>query len=367
MYEGSRRGKRTLGTLLTETLENIIEMDHAAEKKARDRWNHIAKPLHSLGLLEEQIVQIAGIRQNPFPSIDRRILVVFCSDNGVVREGVTQTGQETTALVARNFLRGKTTACIMCQRAGIDVIPYDFGISVDTDVSMQYKIACGTENMAEKPAMTREQAEIAIENGIRIAAECHEKGYDLATAGEMGIGNTTTSTAVICALLSKAPEEMTGRGAGLSSEGLKRKIRVIQKALDTLQPDPADPLDVVSKTGGFDIAGMAGFYLGCARYHLPVILDGFISNAAALTAVRLCPAVNDYLIASHCSAEKAAKTVLHALGKTPPVQAGICVGEGCGAAALVPLLDMALDVYKKMYTFDDIAMESYKEQDMEDG
>lgn len=353
-------------TLLKETLENIRETDHTSEKKARDRWNQIAKPLHSLGLLEEQIVQIAGITGKVYPSIDRRALVVFCSDNGVVREGVTQTGQEITALVAGNFLRGKTTSCIMCQRIGADVMPFDFGISVDTDVSTQYKIACGTENMAEKPAMTREQALRAMENGIRIAAECHEKGYELAAAGEMGIGNTTTSTAVICAFLGKDPKEMTGRGAGLSSEGLKRKIRVIQKALDELRPDPEDPLDVISKVGGFDIAGMAGFYLGCARYHLPVILDGFISNAAALTAVRLCPTVNDYLIASHCSAERAAQTVLQCLGKKPPVQAGICVGEGCGAAALIPLLDMALDVYKNMLTFEETAMESYKEPDTED-
>ncbi|HBB60839.1 MAG TPA: nicotinate-nucleotide--dimethylbenzimidazole phosphoribosyltransferase, partial [Lachnospiraceae bacterium] len=199
-------------------------------------------------------------------------------------------------------------------------------------------------------------------NGIRIAQRFSQEGYQIAAAGEMGIGNTTTSTAMACVLLGKRPEEITGRGAGLSSEGLARKIRAIGKAIDINRPDASDPLDVLGKVGGFDLAGMTGFYLGCAACRLPVILDGYISCVAALAASILCPAAKEYMLVSHGSSEPGTGAVLEALGKKSPIQAGMFVGEGTGAAALLALLDMTLDVYREMSTFSEISMENYTEQ-----
>lgn len=350
-----------MNRLIEETCKKIEKPDEKAMQTAASRWNDVAKPLHSLGRFEDIIIKIAGITKEAAFRADPKVLVVFCADNGVVEEGVTQTGQEVTATVAENFLKGETTAAVMCRKAGVQLVPIDVGMAVDTRVRRCKKTACGTNNIAKGPAMTKLQAETAIEAGICVAEEVAGQGFRMAAAGEMGIGNTTTASAVTSVLLGLPVPMMTGRGAGLDDERLKKKIRVIEKAIEINAPDADDLVDVIAKLGGFDIAAMCGFYLGCAANHIPVLLDGIVSCVAALAAVRICPAVNDYLIASHVSAEPAADELLEALGKKAPLDAGMFLGEGTGAVCLFPLIDMAVDVYRSMSTFKEIEVEPYKD------
>lgn len=344
-----------------ETILQIKPLNEEAMKVASARWDSIAKPLHSLGKLEKLLIQIAGITGNPDINLDKRALVAMCADNGVVEEGVTQTGQEVTAIVADNFLKGETTVCAMCRKVDADVIPVDVGIARDTNVRTDLKVAYGTKNMTKGPAMTREEAIKGIEAGITVAFELKEKGYKILATGEMGIGNTTTSSAVASVLLDQPVEAMTGRGAGLSSEGLLRKIEAIKRAIALNKPNPEDALDVLAKVGGFDIAGMAGVFLGGAAAGLPVLMDGFISCVSALVAIRLCPAAADYIIATHVSKEPAAHLILDSMGKQAILHADMCLGEGTGAIAVLPVLDMAVTVYHEMSTFGDICVEQYEE------
>lgn len=346
---------------LQETIEQIHPIDHQAEAAAQKRWDSIGKPLHSLGKMETLVMQIAGITRSARVDIKKRALVPMCADNGVVEEGVTQTGQEVTAIVAENFLTGDTSACVMCRQCGTDVFPVDVGMASDTKVPRDLKVMNGTRNMTKEPAMTREEAVRGIEAGIEMVRRLKEKGYKLIATGEMGIGNTTTSSAVAAVLLDKPVEMMTGRGAGLSGEGLKRKISAIQRAIAENQPNPEDALDVLAKVGGLDIAGMAGVFLGGAAMHIPVVIDGFISCVAALVAQRICPLVKDYMIASHVSKEPAAAMILDALDKEAVLYGEMCLGEGSGAVALFPFLDMGVAVYESMSTFEEIKVDQYKE------
>ena len=346
---------------LEEILAQIKPLDERAMETAAKRWDSIAKPLHSLGKMEKMVIQIAGITGNPDMHINKRALVPMCADNGVVEEGVTQTGQEVTAIVAENFLSGDTSACVMCRQCGTKVIPVDIGMAVDTKVATDLKVACGTANMTKGPAMTREQAVKGLEAGIDMVRELNDKGYRILATGEMGIGNTTTSSAVASVLLKQPVEEMTGRGAGLTSEGLMRKINAIKKAIALNEPDPEDAIDVLAKVGGLDIAGMAGVFLGGAVYGIPVVMDGFISCVSALIAMRICPAARDYILASHVSNEPAAHLILENMGKEAIIHADMCLGEGTGAVALFPILDLAAAVYHSMSTFDDIHVEQYEE------
>ncbi len=343
---------------LEETVEKIAPLDGEAMEAARRHWDSIAKPLHSLGKLEDAVVQMAGIQKTARVDISRKALLVLCADNGVVEEGVTQTGQEVTAQVAENFLEEKASAGILCRKAGADIFPIDMGIYRDTNIR-NCKIAYGTKNMVKEAAMTREEAVEALETGIMLALEKKEEGYQILATGEMGIGNTTTSSAIASVLLNRPVEEMTGRGAGLSREGLDRKIGAIRKAIALHEPNPEDPLDVLAKVGGFDIAGMAGVFLGGAAAGLPVVMDGFISGVAALMAIRLCPQAADYILASHVSREPAAGLLLQALGKEAFLTCDMCLGEGTGAVLLFPILEMGLEVYHKMATFEENDIEAY--------
>lgn len=346
---------------LEEAVSKVKPLDENAMTIAQKRWDSIAKPLHSLGKLETLITQIAGIEGTADIDISKRGLTAMCADNGVVEEGVTQTGQEITALVAENFLKGITTVCVMCKQCGAEVFPIDVGIAVDTKVRTDLKVAYGTKNMTKGPAMTREEAIRGIEAGITVANELKEKGYKVLVTGEMGIGNTTTSSAVASVLLNQPVETMTGRGAGLSSDGLQRKINAIKKAIEINKPDAEDVIDVLAKVGGLDIAGMAGVFLGGAALGMPVLMDGFISCVSALIAVRICPAVSDYIIASHVSKEPAAHLILEHLGKEAIIHGDMCLGEGTGAVALLPVLDLAAEVYTSMSTFGEINMDNYEE------
>ncbi|MCI9059146.1 MAG: nicotinate-nucleotide--dimethylbenzimidazole phosphoribosyltransferase [Lachnospiraceae bacterium] len=344
---------------LEECLKKIQPLDERAGRICEKRWDSIAKPLKSLGKLESSLIQIAGIQGTERIQLGKKALVIMCADNGVVAEGVTQTGQEVTAIVAENFLDVKSCAAIMCKDTGTDIFPIDIGMAVDTPRVEKRKIAYGTKNMAVKPAMTREEAVRAIEVGIGLACELKEKGYHMIATGEMGIGNTTTSSAVASVLMEKPVEEVTGKGAGLTTEGLERKIQVIKNAVKKHQPNRNDPVDVLAKVGGFDLAGLAGIYLGGAACRMPVVIDGFISGVAALLAVKLCPQAGDYIIASHVSKEPAGAMVLEAIGKAPSLMCDMCLGEGTGAVAFFPLLDMSLHIYEKMSTFSQIEIEDY--------
>lgn len=344
---------------LEETMQKIRPVDVAAMAAAKQHWDGLGKPLGSLGRLEKALIQIAGIQRTGDVHIDRKALVIMCADNGVVEEGVTQCGQEVTATVAENFLDEKSCVAIMCRRAGTKICPVDIGMAVDTPRVEKRKIAYGTKNMAKEPAMTREQAVQALEVGIHMVEELKEKGYGIVATGEMGIGNTTTSSAVTAVLLEQDPAKVTGRGAGLSGTGLKKKISVIRDAIALHKPKKEDPIDVLAKVGGLDIAGMAGVFLGGAACRIPVVADGFISCVAALCAIRICPAVKDYVITSHKSKEPATMMILEALDIPVFLDCDMCLGEGTGAVTIYPILDMALAVYGGMCTFSDNQMENY--------
>ena len=349
-------------SILEETLAAIVPADRAAMDAAWQRWDSIAKPLRSLGLLEEAVVRIAGMTGTPAVKLGKRAVIAMCADNGVVAQGVTQTGQEVTAIVTENMSTGDTSVCRMAAAAGAEVIPVDIGVAraVAGERIRQYNVRRGTADMTQGPAMTREEAVQAVETGIELVRELKDKGYGLIGTGEMGIGNTTTSSALASVFLNRPPEQVTGRGAGLSSAGLERKIKAIETAIQVNKPNPADPLDVLSKVGGLDLAGLCGVFLGGAACRIPVLVDGFISSAAALTAARLCPNAVDYMLGSHASNEPAGRMVLEDLGLKPFLYANMCLGEGTGAAAVMPLLDMALAVYDGMTTFADEQIEAYQ-------
>lgn len=345
---------------INETIAAVRPLDQQIMEKAKKRWDSIAKPLHSLGKMEDLIIQIAGITGKFNVDIHKKALISMCADNGVVEEGVTQTGQEVTAIVADNFVRGTSTVCVMCQECGVDMKPVDIGMVTDALARRDLKVAYGTRNMAKGPAMTREQAEQAIRAGIAMAEELKGQGYQILATGEMGIGNTTTSSAIAAVLLSRDVEEVTGRGAGLSSIGLDKKINAIKKAIEINKPKKEDPIDVLSKVGGLDIAGLVGVFIGGAALNIPLVIDGFISAVAALVAVKICPAVKSYIIPSHLSKEPAAIAIMKELNLKPFIDCNMCLGEGTGAVAIIPLLDMALSVYGNMSTFEEINVDKYE-------
>lgn len=343
---------------LEAAISAIRPADAGQVAKARAHWDAVAKPLHGLGLLEEVVARMAGVA--PLRREYKKCVAAFCADNGVVAEGVTQTDSSVTAVVAGNMGAGRASVCCMGRVTGADVLPVDAGMLTELPGMRSIKVSRGTGNLAVEPAMTRQQCLTVLLAGLDLAGELAEAGYTLLAAGEMGIGNTTTSSAVAAALLDRPASEMTGKGAGLSDAGLAKKIAVIDAAIALHRPDPGDPVDVLAKVGGYDIAAMAGFYLGCALHRVPAVMDGFISTVAALAAVRLCPAAGDALIASHLSAEPGAGYVMDALGLKPLLRLGMALGEGTGAVSAMPLIDMALRVYFDMPSFDGIGIEAYQ-------
>ena len=359
-------------------------VDEDARQASIDKWNAVAKPLGSLGVLEDDIVRIAELTGSPDVTIDKRAVVVFCADNGVVAQGVSQCGPEVTRSVAVSLGKGISSVCAMAHTQNIDAVPVDIGM-VDPGLLptaenemvqaagmplmpdyeeiegvLNRQVGRGTGDISCGPAMTRDQAIKAIQVGIDLVGELKAQGYQIIASGEMGIGNTTTSSAMTAALFGLPVTEVTGRGAGLDDEGLKRKVAAIERALDVNKPDASDPIDVLSKVGGFDIAGITGLFIGVAIHRVPIIIDGFISALSAYTAYRLCPDCRCAMLASHMSAEPAAIAIMDALELKVPIQAGMRLGEGTGAVCLVPLLDMALSLYNGT-TFDDSGIEAYEQ------
>ena len=342
--------------------DSLRQPNTAARDAAKRQWDSIAKPLGSLGALEKMVMDIAALTGDPAVNFAKRAVVVCCADNGVVREGVTQTGQEVTARMAGEMVRRNTSVCKMAEAAHADVIPVDFGMARRVEGVLDRHVMDGTEDMARRPAMTKAQAMQAISAGVDLVRELKEQGYTLLVSGEMGIGNTTTSSALVAAMLNLPPETVTGRGAGLSDAGLHRKIWAIERAITVNKPDPRDPLDVLSKLGGLDICGMAGLFIGGAICGVPVVIDGFISAVAAMMAQKLCPGSDVAMLPSHCSEEPAAKRVLMLLNKYPIITANMRLGEGTGGVCLLPMLDMALAVYGGHATFDAVGIAAYTPQ-----
>ncbi|MCQ2406652.1 MAG: nicotinate-nucleotide--dimethylbenzimidazole phosphoribosyltransferase [Oscillospiraceae bacterium] len=338
--------------------ENVI-----AKAAAKAHWDGIAKPLDGLGMLEKYIIKIAALIGTEDVRLDKKAVLVLCADNGVICEGVTQTDASVTAIQAKNISLRKTSVCLMSTVVGADPIPVDMGMLNPVEGVRDCRCGNGTDNLAVGPAMTYEQAEKAIEHGIKLVGELKEQGYRIIATGEMGIGNTTTSSACTATLLSLPVEEVTGRGAGLSDERLTKKINAIKRGIEVNRPDCTNPLDVLAKLGGFDIAGMVGVYLGGALYGVPIIIDGLISSVAALIAARLCPKASCCMIASHCSAEPAAKAILAELGVEAIISAGLKLGEGTGAVCMMPILDMALKVYHGSVGFNETGIDQYTVQD----
>ncbi len=334
-------------------LPPLLPPDESARRAARSRWNACAHPLGGLGLLESMVEDMAALTGSPELSLCPRSLLVFCADNGIVAQGVSQCGREVTAAVARGLAEGTTPAGRMARIARCRVVPVDVGIRDFPGCPgvLDRRIRNGTGDISLGSAMTREEGLEAIRTGIRLVEEEGEKGTRLLAVGEMGIGNTSTAAAVTAALLELPVEELAGRGAGLSGEGLRRKREALKRALAVNAPDPGDPLDVLCKVGGLDIAALCGVCLGGALWRIPIVLDGAITGAAALCALRLCPQAGQALFASHLSSEPISALLLGELGKPPLLTAGMHLGEGCGALALLPLLDMALAVYQGAATF----------------
>ncbi|MBR1931736.1 MAG: nicotinate-nucleotide--dimethylbenzimidazole phosphoribosyltransferase [Lachnospiraceae bacterium] len=348
---------------LEELLEGQIEApSKEIAEQIKKHWDAIAKPLDSMGRFENVICQIGSILGTEYPSLHKKGVIVFCADNGVVEEGISQSSKEVTAAVTRGMGNNETNVGRMAVRVGADVIPVDIGVnSKEVFVGVrQEKIAFGTRNFAREPAMTEAEALRAIRLGMELVRECREQGYELLGTGEMGIGNTTTSSAVAAALLHCPVEQVTGRGAGLDDLRLKKKKQVILNALERYQLKEAEPLTVLQCVGGLDIAGMVGVFLGGAKYRMPIVIDGVISLVAALLAVRILPVAREYMIPSHGSREPASMLLLQELGLQPFIHGDMALGEGTGAVMLFPLLDLALQVYGQNRTFEDIKIEPYR-------
>ncbi len=348
---------------LMKQLNCVVLPDAEVIQASRRRWDGIAKPLRGLGRLEELITKIAGIQVQEQVRLERRAVIVMCSDNGVVEEGVTQTDNHVTAVVTENFARGIASVNRMAAAAHADVIPVDIGVARKlTEPGVRnFKIAYGTKNFVKESAMTESEALRAIRTGMELVRQCRDQGYDLLATGEMGIGNTTTSSAIASVLLGLSPEEVTGKGAGLPAAGILHKKEVIERGIRLHAPDPEDPLAVLACLGGFDIAGMAGVFLGGAFYRVPVVIDGLISSVAALIAARLCPASVHYMLPSHMSNEPSSVIIMKELGLEPIIFGKLALGEGTGAVMLFPLLDMANAVYFQNSTFEHIHVDAYED------
>lgn len=336
--------------------------DAGVYRRIMKNWDRIAKPLDGLGQFEALTAQIGAILGTEEISLFPRAVLILCADNGIVEEGVSQSGQEVTFLVAEQMAKGASSVGRMAAVIGADMIPVDIGINRKEGIPgvLDRKIRMGTRNFRKEPAMTREETVRAVSTGIELVSDCRQKGYRILSVGEMGIGNTTTSSAVAAALLKCRADAVTGRGAGLSDEGLLHKRQIIAETLEKYELLGADPLRVLQTVGGLDIAGLAGVCIGGGLFHIPVVLDGVISMTAALAAERLVPGTVRYLLPSHKGREPAAERLQEALGLKPVIDGSMALGEGTGALMMLSLLEMVLSVYRGKTTFSDIRLEPYE-------
>ena len=332
----------------------IKPLDRSAMVAAQSRQDTLTKPPGSLGRLEELSVHLAGIQGRAIPKIKSKAIVTMAGDHGVVAEKIGNWPQEVTVQMVSNFLHGGAGINVLASHVGARIIVVDMGVAADlkTDPNLlSRKVGLGTQNMALGPAMTAEQAQRAIETGIEVVTAEMANGLDIVGTGDMGIGNTTASSAICAVMTGKPINEVTGRGTGLTDEQLKHKIEVIERALAVNNPDPAQPLEVLAKVGGFEIGGLVGVMLGAAAHRIPVVIDGFISGAAALIATALAPRLKDSLIAAHLSAEAGHRLLLQHIGLKPLLDLNMRLGEGTGAALGIFLAEAAAGILSEMATF----------------
>jgi nicotinate-nucleotide--dimethylbenzimidazole phosphoribosyltransferase len=348
----------------------IPKPDDEIRRLCRKKWDELAKPIDGLGDLEEIICSIASIQKSVNPDISKKALLVMCADNGITDEGVTQTDRKTTFDVATLMGERRSSVGAMTGDYPIDIFAYDVGVdSEDTPEGViNKKIRRGTSDFLEESAMNDEQCMAAIEVGIDAVRQLCDRGYKIIATGEMGIGNTTTATALLCALTGASVKECTGRGSGLTDEGLGRKIEVIEKGLNlyadkTQVSSPGDVFEVLRNLGGLDIAALAGVFIGGALYSVPIVIDGLISGVAALVAERIIPGCRDFMIASHKGKEKGCDIILRKLALNPVISANLALGEGTGAVLLFPMLDMALSLYKNGTAFSQTPIGQYERFD----
>ena len=340
--------------LLSNTITMIKPLDKGAMAEARSRQDLLTKPRGSLGRLEELSIQLAGIQGKPIPQIRQKAVITMAGDHGVVAEGVGNWPQEVTAQMVYNFLRGGAGINVLARQIGARVVVVDMGVAAELEAHPQLisrKVAPGTQNMCLGPAMTPEQAVTSIESGIEVVGAEVAKGLDIVGTGDMGIGNTTASSAICAAMTGEPVARVTGRGTGISDEQLAHKIGVVKRALAVNRPDRQKPLEVLAKVGGFEIGGLAGVMLAAAAYRIPVVIDGFISGAAALIAVALAPGLKDFLIPAHVSAEAGHKLMLRHLGLKPLLDLGMRLGEGTGAVLGIFLAEAGAKILAGMSTF----------------
>ncbi|MDD3705498.1 MAG: nicotinate-nucleotide--dimethylbenzimidazole phosphoribosyltransferase [Clostridiaceae bacterium] len=323
--------------------------------EAAERLDKLIKPIGSLGKLEGLAVKISGITGKQNNEFNKKVIIIMASDNGVVEEGVSAAPKEVTSLMTLSMLKGVSGVCVLSKHAGADIRVVDIGVGSDLDYPglINRKIRKSTSNIAIGPAMSREEAILAIETGIETVSQLVEDGYSLFGTGEMGIGNTSTSSAVAMAFLGCSSEEVVGKGVGLTEEGYANKKSVIDRAIRVNKPDPEDPIDVISKVGGFDIAGMAGCFLGAAYHRVPIVIDGFISAVAALTAYRINPLVKDFMIPSHLSEEPGYRIVINEMGLKPMLDLNMRLGEGSGCPLAFNLIEAAEVIISDMATFEE--------------
>ena len=333
----------------------IKPLDETAAQKAHIRLDSLVKPPGSLGKLEEIAEAVSAVTGEMFYDTKKRCVIIFASDNGVTEEGVAAAPQSVTYAQTVNFTRGITGVSVIAKQFNTDLIVVDVGVNAEINhpAVINKKIRKSASNIAKGAAMSRAEAEQAVLTGIETAVKAARDGYKLIGAGEMGIGNTTTAAAVLCALTGLPAEEAAGKGAGLTDEGYKNKIDVIKKAVRINNPNPDDPIDVVSKVGGFDIAAMAGAFIGAAHMRVPVVIDGFISITAALLAVRINPLVKNYMFASHSSVEPGYRLAAEQIGIEPCLFLNMRLGEGSGCPLMFTVIDAACAVIRDMGTFEE--------------
>lgn len=345
-------------SLIESICKNIYPLDTRFMEQAQARQDRLIKPQGSLGKLEDISIQLAGIYGSKYFDTTKKIVLSFACDHGVYEEGVAPNNQNITLLQSMNFPKKINGVGTISKFVGSDVQLIDVGINCDEPIEgvIDCKIRKSTSNMAKGPAMTRQEAIRAIEIGIEMSEKYIQEDYKVIGIGEMGIANTTPSAAIISVIAGCDPKEVTGMGAGLKKELLQHKAQVIRTSIEINQPNPTDAIDILQKVGGFEIGSMAGVILGCSANRVPVVLDGFISYAAALIAVNINPRCKDYMIASHYSAEPGAKKALELLGLDPFLKMDMRLGEGSGAALAFNMIEAANYVYKNMLTFDEVDM-----------
>jgi len=343
---------------LGDIVLDIKPLDKDAQEKAWNRWNSLTKPPRSLGRLEEIVVQLAGIRNDPFPRIDKKAIVIMVGDHGITKRGVSAYPQEVTVQMVKNFLNGGAGINAIASRADASVFVVDVGVAQPLEFHHPsfrgYNVKHGTNDFSQEPAMTRDEAVRCIEVGIKVVEELDKTGMDIIGTGEMGIGNTTSSTAILSVFTENIPLElMVGAGTGLDKRGIEKKKDIIENAIKLHKPNPNDPIDVLSKVGGLEIGAIAGLVLGCASFRKPVVIDGFISTVGALLAYKIAPDIIPYIIPSHLSQEPGHKIALEQMGLKPMLTLDMRLGEGTGSAIGMLVIDCALSAYYNMLTFEE--------------